>query len=162
MSKLGKHRFLLIFIGLTIVAGASLPPFMTASCLTRKQNPEQKALDNLRGMTRGDVLPSENVVEGIESEFPRSKAGALARILRARIKLNAKDYLGAAALLDAKVIRDQTSLADYALFLRAGAYEQALRNGEARALYQELIQDYPTSLLAREATLHDADLLVRG
>jgi soluble lytic murein transglycosylase len=160
--KLGKHRFLLILIGLAIVAGASLPPFMTASCLTRQQTPEQRALDNLRNMTRGDVLPSEDVVARIESDFPRSKAGALARILRARIKLNAKDYLGAAALLDAKVISDQTSLADYALFLRAGAFEQALRSAEARALYQELIQDYPTSLRAREATLRDADLLVRG
>src|SRR6266851_196932 len=160
--KLGKHRFLLIFIGLAIVAGASLPPFMTASCLTRQQTPEQSALDNLRNMTRGDVLPSEDVVARIESDFPRSKAGALARIVRARIKLNAKDYLGAATLLDAKVIRDQTSLADYALFLRAGAFEQALRSAEARALYQELIHDYPTSLRAREAALRDADLLVRG
>jgi len=134
--KLGKHRFLLIFIGLAIVAGASLPPFMTASCLTRPQTPEQRALDSLRNMTRGDVLPSEDVVARIEAEFPRSKAGALARILRARIKLNAKDYLGAAGLLDAKVIRDQTSLADYVLFLQAGAYEQAQRNPEARALIQ--------------------------
>ncbi len=160
--KLGKHRFLLIFIGLAIVAGASLPPFMTASCLTRQQTPEQSALDNLRNMTRGDVLPSEDVVARIESDFPRSKAGALARIVRARIKLNAKDYLGAATLLDAKVISDQTSLADYALFLRAGAFEQALRSAEARALYQELIHDYPTSLRARDAALRDADLLVRG
>ena len=77
--KLGKHRFLLILIGLAIVAGASLPPFMTASCLTRQQTPEQRALDNLRNMTRGDVLPSEDVVARIESDFPRSKAGALAR-----------------------------------------------------------------------------------
>src|SRR6267143_5164412 len=160
--KLGKHRFLLILIGLAIVAGASLPPFMTASCLTRQQAPEQRALDNLRNMRRVDVLPSEDVVARIESDFPRSKAGGLARILRARIKLNAKDYVGAAALLDAKVISDQTSLADYALFLRAGAFEQALRPAEARALYQELIHDYPTSVRAREATLRDADLLVRG
>jgi soluble lytic murein transglycosylase len=160
--KLGKHRFLLIFIGLAIVAGASLPPFMTASCLTRPQTLEQSALDSLRNMTRGDVLPSEDVVARIESEFPRSKAGALARILRARIKLNAKDYLGAAGLLDAKVIRDQTSLADYVLFLQAGAYEQAQRNPEARALYQELIHDYPTSLRAREAALRVAELLTRS
>ncbi len=160
--KLGKHRFLLIFIGLAIVAGASLPPFMTASCLTRPQTPEQRALDSLRNMTRGDVLPSEDVVARIEAEFPRSKAGALARILRARIKLNAKDYLGAAGLLDAKVIRDQTSLADYVLFLQAGAYEQAQRNPEARALYQELIHEYPTSLRAREAALRVAELLIRG
>jgi tetratricopeptide (TPR) repeat protein len=64
------------------------------------------------------------------------KAAALARILRARIKFNAKDFAGAAALLDTKIIRDQTSLADYALFLRGDALEQAGRPSEARAFYQ--------------------------
>ena len=160
--KLGEYRFVLILIGLVIVALASLPTFLTASCLTRQQSAEQKALDNLRNMTRGDVLPAEDVVAGIESQFPRSKAGALARILRARIKLNAKDYTGAAALLDAKVIREQTSIADYALFLRAGALDQAGRSAEAQALYQELIRDYPTSQSAREAALRVADLLMRS
>src|SRR6267142_1702194 len=160
--KLGKHRFLLILIGLAIVAGASLPPFMTASCLTRQQTPEQRALDNLRNMTRGDVLPSEDVVARIESDYPRSKAGALARILRAKIKLNAKDYLGAASLLDANVISEQTSLADYALFLHGSALEQAGRDAEARAYYQELIHDYPTSLRTGEASLRAAELLMRS
>ena len=162
-SKLGKHRFLLILLGLVIVAGASLPPFMTASRLTRLQtSAEQKALDNLRNMTRGDALPTEDVVARIESDFPRTKTAALARILRARIKLNAKDYLGAAALLDAKVIGDQTSLSDYALFLHGSALEQAGRDAEAKAFYQELIHDYPTSLRTREATLRAAELLVRA
>ncbi len=161
--KLGEHRFVLILIGLAIVVLASLPTFLAASCLTRQQtSAEQKALDTLRTMTRGDVLPSEEVVAGIESQFPRSKAGALARILHARIKLSAKDYPGAATLLDARVIREQTSLADYALFLRAGAMDQAGRNAEAQALYQELIHDYPGSLLAREAALRVADLLTRS
>src|SRR5882724_6062647 len=160
---LQKHRFLLIVIGLVIIAGASLPTFMTASCLTRQQTPaEQKALESLRNMTRGDVLPSEDVVARIETEFPRTKAAALARILRARIKFNAKDFAGAAALLDTKIIRDQTSLADYALFLRGEALEQASRLSEARAFYQELIYEYPTSLRAREAALRVADLLTRN
>ena len=53
-------------------------------------------------MTRGGVLPSEDVVARIESDFPRSKAAALARIVRARIRLNAKDFAGAASLLDAE------------------------------------------------------------
>src|SRR6476620_9585676 len=93
--KLGKHRFLLILIGLAIVAGASLPPFMTASCLTRQQSPaEIRALENLRAMTRNGVLPAEDVVARIESDFPRSKAAALARIVRARIKLKTNDYAG--------------------------------------------------------------------
>jgi soluble lytic murein transglycosylase len=112
-------------------------------------------------MTRGGVLPSEDVVARIESDYPRSKAAALAKIVRARIKLNAKDYAGAAALLSDRVIRDQSNLTDYALFMRAGALEQAGQMLQARAIYQELITQYPSSIRAREATLRAADLLLK-
>ena len=158
-----KHRLLLIFIGIALVAVASLPFLMSASCLTRPQTPaEQKAIDNLRSMTRNDVLPSEEVVAGIENQFPRSKAAALARMLRARIKLKAGDFAGAAALLDTGLIGEQTSLADYALSMRADALEQAGKTREARAVYQELMQSYPASLRAREAALRVADLMMKS
>jgi len=158
--KLRKRRLLLIVISLAIVAGASFPFLMSASCLTRQQTPaEQNALVSLRNMTRGNVLPSEEVVAAIESQFPRTKAAALARMLRARIKLNAKDYAGAADLLNAPVIRDQSALSDYALFMRADAFEQAGRAAEARATYLQLINDYPSSLRAREAALRVAALM---
>ena len=113
-------------------------------------------------MTRNDVLPAEDAVAGIENQFPRSKTAALARILRARIKLNARDFAGAASLLDNKLIAEQTSLADYALFMRAGALEQAGRTQEARAIYQQLMQAYPTSLRARDAALRVADMMMKG
>ena len=67
-----KHRLLLIFIGVALVAVASLPFILSASCVTRPQTlAEQKALDSLRSMTRNDVLPSEDVVAGIENQFPQ-------------------------------------------------------------------------------------------
>ena len=160
---MGKRRFLLIFLGVALIAAVSLPFLMSASCLTRQQTPaEQRALESLRRMTRNDVLPSEDVVAGIESQFPGTKTAALARILRARIRLNAKDYAGAANLLDAKLIRSQTSIADYALWLRGNAFEQAGRNPEAQATYQELIHDFPNSLRARDAALRVATLLTKN
>jgi soluble lytic murein transglycosylase len=163
IKKLGKYRLTLILVGLAIIVGASLPAFMTASCLTRQQTPaEIKALENLRAMTRGGVLPSEDVVARIESDFPRTKAAALARIARARIRINAKDFAGAATLLDSSVIRDHSGLGDYALFMRAGALEQAGRLPEARVVYEQLINDYPASLRATEATLRDANILLRS
>jgi len=113
-------------------------------------------------MTRNDVLPSEEAVAGIENQFPRTKAAALARMLRARIKLNARDFAGAATLLDSKLIGEQTSLADYALFMRGSALEQAGRTAEARAIYQQLLQEYPASLRARDAALRVADLMMKG
>jgi soluble lytic murein transglycosylase len=160
---LGKHRLLLVVIGVTVVVLASLPFILSASCRTRQQTPaEQKALETMRTMTRNDVLPSEDVIAGIENQFPRTKAAALARILRARIKLSAKDFQGAASLLDARVIRDQTSLNDYALSMRGNALEQLGKNVEARAIYQELLQTYPTSLRSRDAALRSAALLMKS
>ena len=106
---MAKHRLLFIFAGVALIAVASLPFLMSASCLTRPQTPgEQRALDSLRTMTRNDVLPSEDVVAGIENQFPRSKAAALARMLLARIKLKAGDAAGAATLLDTRLIGEQT------------------------------------------------------
>lgn len=163
MNFWGKHRALLCFTGIALLAVCSLPFFMSASCLTRPQTlGEQKALETLRSMTRNDVLPAEDAVLAIENQFPRSKTAALARILRARIKLNAKDFAGAASLLDNRLISEQTSLADYALFMRAGALEQAGRTPEARAVYQQLMQAYPTSLRARDAGLRVADMMMKG
>ncbi|HKB65650.1 MAG TPA: transglycosylase SLT domain-containing protein [Pyrinomonadaceae bacterium] len=163
MNKLGKYRLTLVVIGIAIVVGASLPAFMTASCLTRQQTPaEQRALEGLRGMTRGGVLPAEDVVARIESDYPRSKAAALARIVRARIRLNAKDFAGAASLLDASVIRDHSLLGDYALLMRGSALEEAGRLPEARAAYEQLLSDYPDSTRAREANLRVASILMRS
>jgi peptidoglycan lytic transglycosylase len=163
VKKLGKYRLALIVLGLAVVIGASVPAFMTASCLTRQQTPaEIKALDGLRTMTRGGVFPSEEVVARIESDFPRTKAAALARIVRARIRINAKDFAGGAALLDASVIRDHSRLGDYALFMRGNALEQAGKLAEASAAYAQLLDSYPASTRAREATLRIANIKMRS
>jgi soluble lytic murein transglycosylase len=160
---MGKHRLLFILAGVALLAVASLPFIMSASCRTRPQTAaEQKALESLRSMTRNDVLPDESVVAGIENQFPGTKTAALARILRARIKVNARDFPGAASLLDSKIIADHTSLADYALSMRADALEQAGKTQEARAVYQQLLQQYPSSLRARDAALHAAGLLTKS
>ena len=160
---MAKHRLLLIFAGVALLAVASLPFLMRGSCMTRPQAlGDQKALDSLRSMTRNDVLPSEDVVAAIEKQFPHTKTAALARILRARIKLNAKDFAGAATLLDNKLISEQTSIADHALFMRADALEQAGKTQEARAIFQQLIQEHPASLRARDAALRVADLMMKS
>jgi soluble lytic murein transglycosylase len=108
------------------------------------------------------VLPAEEIVARIESDFPRTKAAALARIVRARIKLNAKDYTGAVTLLDASVIPNYSLLGDYALFMRGSALEQAGRLPESRVAYEQLVRDYPSSIRAREATLRAANIIMRS
>ena len=112
-------------------------------------------------MTRGGVLPAEDAVARIESDFPKTTAGALAKVVHARIKLNAKDFAGAASLLDSSAIRDYTVIGDYALSMRAGALEQANRHTEARTAYEQLARDYPNSLRARDAMLQAARLFMQ-
>ena len=163
MKQLGKYRLTLIIVGLAIVVGASLPAFMSASCVTRQQTPaETRALENLRAVTRGGVLPGEDVVARIETEFPRTRAAALARLVRARIRIKAKDFAGAATLLDTNLVGDHSTLGDYALFMRANALEEAGRLPEARIAYEKLVNDYPESARAREAALKAANITLKA
>lgn len=164
MIKLpGKHRFILILLGVAVIAGASLPAFLSASCFTRQQTPaEVQALENLRLQTRRGQLPADELVARIESDFPRSKAAGLARLVRARIRIRANDYAGAATLLDTKVIQDYTSIGDHALFMRGNALEQTGQTAVARIVYERLINDYPSSIRLREASLRSADILMKS
>jgi len=158
-----NQRFLLLIMGLAVAIGASFPAFMTASCLTRQQTPaEAKALADLRAMTRGGVLPSESIITKIEADFPGTRAAALARIVRARIRLNGKDFGGAATLLNDPQIAAHTSIAEYALQLQANALEQAGKQAEARAVYERIAREYASSAQARGATLRQADLLLKS
>jgi len=162
MITLRKHRFAFIVAGLIAAVGAVAPLFLIAGCRTLQQTPQElQARETLRAMTRGGVLPSEDAVARIESDFPKTTAGALARIVRAGIRIKAKDFDGAAALLDSSTIRDYTMIGDYALFLRAGALEQANRRAEARAANQRLARDYPNSLGVRNALERYARLLMQ-
>src|SRR5438128_3384927 len=162
MITFRKHRFAFMLMSLSIVITALVPLFLIAGCHTLQQTPQElKARETLRVMTRGGVLPAEDAVARLESDFPKTTAGALARIVHARIKLNVKDFANVASLLDSGTIRDYTVIDDYALWMRAGALEQANRHVEARAAYEQLARAYPSSLRVRDATLHDAQLMLQ-
>src|SRR5438445_4198801 len=128
MLTLRKHRFVFLLMSLSTIFVALAPLFLIASCRPLQQTPpELKARETLRAMTRGGVMPNEDAVARIESDFPKTTAGALAKIVHARIRVNAKDFAGAAALLDSSAIRDYSSIGDYALWMRADALTQANR-----------------------------------
>ncbi len=163
MIILRKHRFAIIVAGLFVIFGITAPLFLIGGCHTLQQTSQElQARETLRSMTRGGVLPAEAAVARIESDFPKTTAGALANIVHARIKINAKDFAGAASLLDVSAIRDYTVIGDYALSMKASSFEQANRPTEARAAYEQLVREYPNSSRASEATLHDAQLLMRS
>src|SRR5712692_8266096 len=161
MLTFRKHRFTFILMSLSTIFVALAPLFLVAGCRTLQHTPQElQARETLRAMTRGGVLPAEDALASIESDFPKTTAGALAKIVRARIKLNAKDYAGAASLLESSAIRDYTVIGDYGLWLRADALAQANRRVEARAAYEQLARAYPNSIRAREALLRNAQMLI--
>lgn len=162
MIILRKHRFAIIVAGLFVVVGVTAPLFLIGGCHTLQQSTQEvQARETLRSMTRGGVLPAEVAVARIESDFPSTTAGALANIVHARIKINAKDFAGAASLLDTKTIGAYTVIGDYAVWLKASALEQANRHAEARAAYEQLARDYPHSLRTRDAMLRNAQILLQ-
>src|SRR2546422_10745668 len=80
MITFRKHRFAFMLMSLSIVITALVPLFLIAGCHTLQQTPQElKARETLRAMTRGGVLPSEQAVATIESDFPNTTAGAPAR-----------------------------------------------------------------------------------
>lgn len=113
-------------------------------------------------MTRGGVLPSEAVLTKLENDFPRSKAAALARLVRARIRLEAKDHAGAANLLNTTLIAEHTSIGDFALMMRAQALEESGKSAEARIVYEQLVRDHPSSSQVRKALLQTASISSRS
>ena len=127
---------------------------LTSSCtaLTPQQTDEE-ALKILRQMTSGGNLPPESAVLQIESTFAKSRTGALARLLRAWIHFENKDFQGAAAILDSEVFRTKTSVADYASWLRGKSLQQVGRHAEAMKVFAELSENFPNSLRAREANI---------
>jgi len=162
MITLRQHRFAFILMSLSSVLIALAPLFLVASCTSLQQTPpELQARETLRAMTRGGVMPSEDAVTRMEKDFPRTTAGTLAKLVHARIKLNNKDYAGAASLIDDSSVKTYTGIGDYALWLKANALEQANRRVEARAAYQSLARTFPNSLRARDALLRDAQMLMQ-
>ncbi|CAN5655637.1 hypothetical protein BH18ACI1_BH18ACI1_03870 [soil metagenome] len=145
-----KNSILTLFL---LVAGFLLVPLTTSCSAITPQQSEEKVLELLRQMTKDGKLPSENVVLKIESTFPKTRTGALAKLLRARIRFETNDFNGAAEILNSNIFREKTTVADYALWLRGRALQQAGKHIEAQAVFAELIKDFSNSLRARDAYL---------
>lgn len=132
----------------------------TAGCSA--QQTEEQALENLRQLTKDGKLPAEGVVASIESRFAGKRAGALAKLLRARIKFENKDFSGAASVLDSDVFAKLTQLADHALWLRGRALYESGDHSTAKVVLEKLYTEYPGSVRAAEARLLWADSATRS
>ncbi|PYT00145.1 MAG: hypothetical protein DMF63_09260 [Acidobacteria bacterium] len=123
----------------------------TVSCSA--QQTEEQALANLRQAAHDGRSPSEDYVAGIESRFAGKRAGALAKLLHAKIKFDNRDFAGSAALLNSDEFRTKTKVADHALWLRGLALQAAGNNTEAMAAFVRLTADFPDSIYADAARI---------
>lgn len=92
----------------------------------------------------------------VEQSFPQTEVAALAHFLRGYLRFQAKDYANAIALLSDPSIASQTRLGDYALYYRGQALAELQQKEQAEQSYRLLARQYPTSLLARSASLQAA------
>ncbi len=150
--KVLEARGLSWFAGVFLAAiGLLVVPF-SASCRSIGVDAsETDALKSLRDLTRDNKLPPESMVIDIENRFPRARVGTLARLLRARIKFENKDFDGAVNLLNSDSYKQRTQLADYALWLKGRALQSAGNHSEAMKTFESLLREFPTSLRARES-----------
>ncbi len=134
--------------------------FFTVACSA--QQTEEQALESLRQMTKDGKLPPEATVASIESRFAGKRTGALAKLLRARVRFENGDPAGAAAILNSKDFAEKTKVADYALWLRGKALHQSGDHAGATSVLAELIKDHPDSLNMTEAKLLWAESAIKA
>ena len=133
--------------------------FLALLCVgcSAQQPTEVQALESLRQMTRDGKLPPEAAVANIENRFADKRTGALAKLLRARIRFENKDFAGAAEILNSDTFAKQTQLADYALWLRGRALQQMGDHGAAMREFARVGAEHPGSLRAANAKVLWAD-----
>lgn len=144
-----KVYFLILCVTLLLplLLAGSLPP------QPGKKQPQSKAQAQLQTAVSSG---SEIELQKVEQAFPRTRQAALARFLRGYLRLQAKDYVNATALLGDEMIGRYSDLGDYAFYYQAQALKDAGRNDEAEKAYRQLEQNHPSSLLARSAALQAA------
>lgn len=150
-----QHRSIRRLTSRDLVAFLILPVFLiallTVACTAQPKASEE--LSSARALMASGRLPAETVVADIESRNSGTRTGALARLLRAYIKIDKGDHAGAAAILESDVFEEYTSLGDYALWLRGSSLLALKRQAEAQAVFSELIRKYPDSLRTRDAKI---------
>jgi predicted Zn-dependent protease len=142
--------------------GLLLIPLSTSCSASLVREMDQTdTLKILRDLTKDGKLPSESLVLDIEKRYAGTKSGALAKLLRARIRFENNDFAGAAEILNSNVIAEKTEIGDYALWLRGQAFEKQNNYAEAMKMFAQLANDFPNSIRTREAKILWANLAMQ-
>lgn len=151
--KLFRFNFYSVLTILVFASAFALVPFTQSCSAFVTEMTDDDALKVLRDLTKGGKLPAESVVADIEKRYANTKTGALAKLLRARIKFESNDFAGAAQILNSDVFKQKTELGDYALWLRGRALQSSGNHLEAMRVFEQNAKEFPTSLRANESKL---------
>ena len=155
-SNAQKHSAILL---ITVLTFALVTP-MTVSCQRNATDPDT-GLDELRGLVRASSgRPSANDLIRVESRYPRTRAGSLARFLRGYSYYASQNYQAAIEALDGQAIGGTTSIGDYASFYRAESEAASEAKSGARRDYISVYGKYPDSLKVHDARIRAAEMSV--
>ena len=143
-----------------VVFAASLSlVLLTIGCSAQT---EDQALTSLRQMAIQDRLPADDYLAGIETRFSGRRTGLLAKLLRAKIRFDNRDFAGAASILNTPDFRTKTKVADYAVWLRGRALQESGDHASAMRAFEELVTGYVDSIHATDAKLKWAGSAIRA
>lgn len=148
-----RFNFYSLLFFTVFIALLTLVPFTSSCSAAVTTLNEDDALKILRDLTKGGKLPAESVVSDIERRYANTKTGALAKLLRARIKFESNDFAGAAQILNSDIFKQKTELGDYALWLRGRALASAGNHAEAMQVFEQTAKEFPNSIRANESKL---------
>lgn len=125
-------------------------------------NDRDAAVAQLRAVVeRAGGKPSDDQLIQFERNYPKTRAAALARLLRSYSHYNARDFAGSIKLFDEELIQAGANLGDYALYYQASAYRELGDLVNARTTFARMAGRYPRSLMARQSRLQAAELALK-
>ncbi len=119
---------------------------------------EEAGLASLRALTEHHSRPSADQLQQIESQYPNTRAAALAHFLRGVIEYEAQRYEAAIRWLSADQLQQRLRVGDHALFMLADSLARLGRLRAAEAAFARLAERYPDSIYARNALFRAAEL----
>ncbi len=151
-----RARYAIVAVAFVLTVGAVLgatlrPTSGPASGAALENDPAMQKLASL--LARADGRPPANDLIAFERSNGGTRAAALARFLRGYLAADSQDWSGALAAFDAGEIEKSTSLGDYAGLYKGRALVQLGRARDAERFLRRVRDDYPNSIVARDASL---------
>ena len=121
---------------------------------------DEDTFRRVRENSRNGRLPDEGLLIEIERSSSLERTRGLARLVRARIRLEVQDFRGASRILDGQTQSGSTKIADYSLWLKAQSLFGARDYRQSIEVLTDLSANHRDSILLNEAVLLKAEAMI--